>query len=534
MKRLTLLVSMCMLMFTFACGNDDDNGLTDSDKQAIAAAGLVLADVNGLFAATSDNDGSMAPTAARSGDMALKKNFYPGMEDKSGEIKQNNVAVDANFFDGKTPAAVAPATGVNVYTFTDDQGNFCELTVGAANASSLYPVSYKISPNWTISVDYSFEQILTTATAWDPVNSNGDLDFTARSPYYTRYFDGRIDSMTVVDVVNGKTINPTVKLTVAPLVSTDYNATGDANDYYSKVDFTAADDKNNDGSAEGIPYGTGQRFYSEDKDASGNVLESVTKEYNTNEQGKQWDILDLFKTATRECYVTDNVYTGSDSVATTASIVESTDSLLWNLINIDSQAVGKFKKTKTGSNISVDAFYASVSSLWNIKQYSYKTVTMTGNAKTMTGSIVVYRKFLTKPALLVDLPLADTTRAALDSTGVDAYKLADPATAFGVSSPITYAITHATDQGDGEYTVKASNIKLSDDSASYETTVKYNKVTRKVDLTLNSNYLSISEGSYENGAVIGKVMIKGTEYEIKISTANGKGAIKLNGKWVAL
>ena len=78
------------------------------------------------------------------------------------------------------------------------------------------------------------------------------------------------------------------------------------------------------------------------------------------------------------------------------------------------------------------------------------------------------------------------------------------------------------------------NLKLTDDSESFTTSVKYNKVTRKVSLNLNTNYLSISEASYENGAVIGKVMIKGNEYEIRISTANGKSAVKLNGKWVAL
>ena len=538
MKRLTLFVSMCMLMFTIGCSNDD-NGLTNSDKQALALAGVVLSDVNGLFAATSDNDGSMAPSAARSGEMDLRKNFYPGMEDQSGEIKQNNAVVAATFFDGQTPADVAPASGVNIYTFADDQGNYCVLSVGAKNSNNLYPISYKVSPNYTISVDYSFEQILTTAATWDPVNANGVVDFTARSPYYTRYFDGRIDDMVVTDVQNGKTINPAIKLSFAPLTTTDYISTEDPgtpgspdlNDFYSKVEFTAGDDKNNDGVAEGIQYGSGQRFYSENKTGSA-VVEAVTKEYNTMEYGKQWDILDLFKSATRECYVTDNVYTGTDSVATTASVVESTDSLLWNLINIDSQTIGQFVKSKTGSAIDVDAFYASVSTVWKLKQYTYKTLEMTGTAKTMTGTILVYRSFITKPAALVDLPLTDANRASLSISQVNGYKLADPATVFS-GSPISYAITHGSDE-DGEYTVSAQNVKLTDDSESFTTSVKYNKVNRKVSLNLNSNYLTISEGDYENGAVIGKVTIKGNEYEIKIYTANGKCVIKQNGKWVAL
>lgn len=526
LRGLSILTILLLTVWGIGCSGSGSNPSTVASLNAV---GDVLDDVSDVIPTIQTGDRSEAPVINPS--VSLPKfNFYPDATDSDVYNGTTKVG-DSSFFDGKTLDQLKDVT----YNFTNVDGDKCFLSISNPDSDGYFQLTYITEPASSIEVAFTTETIYSKdgANTWDPYNkTNGQVDFKARDPYKVYYFDGRVETRKVLETSANNTEKNLVFSDVISLSDTALTkiTTPAGEDYYSVTELTM--NFPNIIAQIFLGSGTGKEWYSEDKDASGNVLKSVTKSIFDYETG-------LFNIP----YMAERYYTiNQNDVATTYSLVENK---IGNILKIY-QKVGKLVKNVSVSPNTLKGEYVIffdnnglLGANANNSKFWIKQIDLSGNSDLMSGDITITKKFKEKPKakmfddLLPFNPQTDSVTPIIDDLDYvianDATKVFDHEYVFHVTSgtvPSRY-ITFSAEK------VPCLD-KFLDAIVNYDVTITYyiNKKTIDISLTSADGYdITITGAKVSGNNISGQVTIDGgatTDFSMSV---NGSGKIKVDGEW---
>ncbi len=459
-------------------------------------------------------------------DSKKKRNFYP-----SPDITEVSTT-DLQSYD-TTPADLGPGT----YFYTNTEGDRCELTIGDLTAGQ-YPVELITYPVNSVAINYYYEKVMVLPTSWDPVNSAGEVDFTARDPYYVQYFDGKKEEITMVETGNGYFGDDSLNLAYYddfasyPGLTWD---TSDSNDYFSRSTFSFTA-KNFWGQTK--KFGEGVRAYAENKIDGDTISKSVTKEYSSRGFEILWG---LFSKKQNESYFT--TFTPADGITKQYSVIDVGKGLLW-FLDKDEQYLGyATKEFDTDGNMTYNSQYTFYIDGWlGFKHYGVKKISLTGSSTLVTGTIKTWKKLLRKPNndKFNDLPIDDDAYATLNPAD---YQLTqseiDAAFSYACTINVRSEVIGTTRNGtDGTLVTAETNellVPLADGSgyAKYSATATYNTATGKFNIeikdTVGAVVISITDAVREADFIKGTAEINGVSYDVALPLVGQGGIYKATG-----